>query len=390
MRIGMAYTGYGPYGGVERASAETARWLATFGHEVHFHSAVYPDEGDANVRLHRVPTVGPFNATRMISFAIRATGALSRGGYDITHGHGNVIGCDILTAHSCHREGMRRARQFRKTSVGPGRNFGVADRVRLFVERQNYGNRRFRRVIAVSSLVKRELMNCYGLRDNDITVIPNGVNTEEFNLRRREQYRPSMRAAAGVRGDDVVILFAGNEFSRKGLDSIIRSLRFFRKHSALLFVCGADGSGPYRSLAQRLGVESQVRFLGHCDQMQKYYAAADLFVLPTLHEAFGLVITEAMGCGLPVVVSKHAGAAEDIIQDGRDGFLLTNPSDEGELVRAMRLLIENPDLRQQIGVQAHERTVVLSWESITRRVENVYDVVHREKTDARSGHHDER
>jgi UDP-glucose:(heptosyl)LPS alpha-1,3-glucosyltransferase len=386
----MAYMGYGPCGGVERASAETARWLATFGHEVHFHSAVCPAEDDANVHLHRIPTIGPFNATRMISFMTRATAALTRGGYDITHGHGNVIGCDVLTAHSCHRAGMRHARQFRKHSVGPGRNFGFADRVRLFIERQNYGKRKFRRIIAVSSLVKRELMNSYGLHDNDVVVIPNGVNIEEFNLHRREQYRASMRATNRVREDDVVILFAGNEFARKGLDVCIRALGSFRDHSVMLFVCGADSPGPYRTLAQRCGVESQVRFLGNCEEMPKYYAAADLFVLPTLHEAFGLVITEAMGCGLPVVVSKEAGAAEDIIQDGRDGFLIANPTDEGELVRTMRLLVEDPELRKRVGTQAYERTALLSWDTCTRRVADIYDEIRREKTRPGSNRYDDR
>ncbi len=387
MRIGMAYIGFGPFGGVERASSETAHWLATLGHEIHFHAAVHPDEDDPQIRVHHIPTIGPFNATRMVSFAVRATNALSRGAFDITHGHGTVVGCDILTAHSCHREGMHRARQYRRNTVGRGRNFGVADKVRLFIERQNCEKRNFRRVIAVSSLVKRELTNWYGLRDRDVVVIPNGVNTGEFNLQRREQYRPTMRAVTGVHDDEVVILFAGNEFGRKGLDVTVRALSALRKYRVHLFVCGDDRPDPYLSLAQQIGVGSQVRFFGHCDQMVKYYAAADILVLPTLHEAFGMVITEAMACGLPVVVSREAGAAEDIIRDGHNGLLLADPAEEGELVRALRLLIEDPNLAQRLGAEAHKRAAILGWEDCTRRVAEVYGEVLRKKGDSRDNPH---
>jgi UDP-glucose:(heptosyl)LPS alpha-1,3-glucosyltransferase len=283
---------------------------------------------------------------------------------------------------------MDRARQFRRNSVGRGRNFGVADRVRLFIDRQNYEKRNFRRIIAVSSLVKRELMKWYGLRDRDVVVIPNGVNTGEFNLQRREQYRPSMRAITGVHDDQIVILFAGNEFGRKGLDVTVRALRTLQKYRVLLFVCGSDRPDPYLSLAQRIGVGTQIRFFGHCDQMVKYYAAADILVLPSLHEAFGMVITEAMACGLPVVVSREAGAAEDIIRDGHDGLLLADPGEEGQLVRTIRLLVEDRNLAQRLGMEAHKRVGVLGWDSCTRRVAEVYAEVLRKKAGSRDNPHD--
>jgi len=190
------------------------------------------------------------------------------------------------------------------------------------------------------------------------------------------------RERFGIREDDFLLLFVGNEFGRKGLGTVIQSLSEEGLGSTKLLVCGRGNPDPYRRLAADLGVGNHIIFTGGREDIASCYAAADLFVLPTLHEAFGMVIIEAMACGIPVVVSGEAGAAEDYLEEGRTALLLDNPYDPGELARRIEHLIVDRDLRTRIAGAGREKVQSLGWDSIARQVLQVYESVLMEKTAA--------
>jgi UDP-glucose:(heptosyl)LPS alpha-1,3-glucosyltransferase len=379
MKVGVAHIEYSRTRGIERCAAELADRIAERGHEVHFHGAKWMDPRSPGVQFHRVRGVSFPNSAKLLSFAVLGKSSIQHGHYDVTHSYGSVVGCDVITAQSCHRAGMEVAKVFMRNSVGASLNLGIADRTRLLLENQNYAKGRYKKIIACSSVVKRELMEYYGVPDEHITVIPNGVDTDDFHPRKRETFRAHVRSTYGFSQEDIVLLFVGNEFVRKGLETAVRCLAILREQRIKLLVCGGDRPEKFRELARSQNVDHRVVFAGSRADVSRYYAAADIFVFPTYHDAFGLVITEAMASGLPVVVSKIAGAAEDIIEDGKDGLLLSYPPSVEELSKKIQVLRENPSLRERIGREARRKVQRYTWEECADRVERLYEEVHRRK-----------
>jgi glycosyltransferase involved in cell wall biosynthesis len=117
-----------------------------------------------------------------------------------------------------------------------------------------------------------------------------------------------------------------------------------------------------------------VTFLGRQADVHRYFAAADLFVLPTLYEPFGMAVLEAMASGLPVVTSRTAGVAE-LITDREDGLLLDDPTDATAIATAVHLLVDSPELREHLGRTAREKVSGYSWDYVVRETLNVYRTV---------------
>src|SRR5439155_18617893 len=136
-------------------------------------------------------------------------------------------------------------------------------------------------------------------------VIYHGVDLKLFSPENRRRWRAGMRAQYGLSEDEMVFLYVGD--LRKGARRCITALSRIPE-GRLLFVSRTPAS-PYQRLAEDAGVANRVRFLRATNQVEKAYAAADAFLHPSPYDAFGMVVSEAMACGLPVVVSREAGAA---------------------------------------------------------------------------------
>jgi UDP-glucose:(heptosyl)LPS alpha-1,3-glucosyltransferase len=168
-----------------------------------------------------------------------------------------------------------------------------------------------------------------------------------------------------------VLLFVGWEFKRKGLQYIIEALSKLDK-SVKLLVVGGDDPLKFQLLAQHLGVSARVSFVGHKGDVKAYYAASDIFVFPSEYEPFGLVITEAMAAGLPVITMRSAGAAE-IITSGQDGVLLEN-HDPASIAYAVQSLI-NWKSQERLGGAARKTALRYSWDALTEKTLNVFKEV---------------
>ena len=120
-----------------------------------------------------------------------------------------------------------------------------------------------------------------------------------------------------------------------------------------------------------MGVAEQVVFVGRSQEVWKYFAAGDVFLLPTLYEAFGLTVLEAMASGLPVLVSEKAGAAE-LIQDGYNGLILKDPTDVSEIAAKLEGLLLNDHYSNQLGTEARKSALHFSWESVAQQTVEAY------------------
>jgi UDP-glucose:(heptosyl)LPS alpha-1,3-glucosyltransferase len=124
----------------------------------------------------------------------------------------------------------------------------------------------------------------------------------------------------------------------KGLVPLLHAVQRMPMSFRLL-VAGDPDVGPFRRLARRLGVLDRVRFLGYCPEMRNCYFAADFFIHPTFYDPCSHVVLEALACGLPVITTRHNGAAE-LLQPPREGFVIDDPHDLDQLAAAMTRLLD--------------------------------------------------
>src|SRR5207237_7436129 len=149
------------------------------------------------------------------------------------------------------------------------------------------------------------------------------------------RHRDAARADADVPASAYAMLFAGSGFERKGLSTAIRALAHLGDGGARLLVLGRGDAAPYRRLAGELGVAGRVVWLGARPDIERWYAAADVLVLPTRYEPFGNVHLEALASGLPAVTTTSAGGAEVV---GADSGAVVEPRDPAAVASALERL----------------------------------------------------
>ncbi len=223
--------------------------------------------------------------------------------------------------------------------------------------------------IAIAHSVAKELKDYFGVKAN-VHVIHHGVDPLYFhppNDEQTRQDREAIRKSLSVAENELVIAFVG-AFERKGLAVAIDALALLepslRKKVRLMAVGSGDAQG-FKERAKAHGIEDRLIIVGHTKEVVRYYRAGDAFLLPTLYEPFGLVILEAMACGLPPIVSRLAGGAE-LIREGESGLLIESPTDAHEIAGHLAKLIENPELRKKLGENARAVAEKRTWERVAQ------------------------
>ena len=311
----------------------------------------------------------------MSKFCVRK--AEKAGLFDVVHVHvPSMLKGDVVTAHSVHASGVAIAQQHMSAWQKLYYKIRTLEPLILFMARFNFVANRARKVIAISEVVKRELIDFLGVPPGKIEVIYNGVNIERFQA--SNMVRAEVRTTLGFSDDECVILFVANEFKRKGLDYLMRAIARLPKDVGKyrLLIVGDSNDGALSrqdciDLAVEQGVDDLLFFAGKVREVERYFACSDMFVLPTQYEPFGLVITEAMAAGLPVLVSKSAGAAE-LIQHGVSGLLLYDPRDVEEMTDKITLLLQNSQLRNELGAVAKTTVKSCSWAAIAEYTVKLY------------------
>jgi len=212
---------------------------------------------------------------------------------------------------------------------------------------------------SVSRLVACQL-NKYFQRA-DVTVIPNGVDTVQFSSQSRTELRASVRARFQLSPSDFALLLIGNDWKKKGLDCLLETMAACGELRLKLLVVGSDQRSEYEAAVGRFGLAERVFFLEPSSDVIQFYAAADAYVGPSLEDAYGLPVLEAMACGLPVIASSRAGVSE-IIAHRKNGMILHHPQDSVELAKLLRELSSNPGMCQTIGREAALTAGQQTWD----------------------------
>lgn len=182
----------------------------------------------------------------------------------------------------------------------------------------------------------------------------NGVDAARFSPTPRFLYREAKRRDLGIGDGDLAVLFVGQGFSRKGLGTLLDALGSLRLRGLALrlIVVGRGARGPWMARAERLGLGARVVFAGHVVDTDAFYAAADVFALPTFFDPFANATLEAMASGLPVITSRSNGAAE-VLRPGVDGLVIDRADDVLGLAEAL-VSLTDPAVRAAMGERARE------------------------------------
>jgi UDP-glucose:(heptosyl)LPS alpha-1,3-glucosyltransferase len=225
--------------------------------------------------------------------------------FDLVQSHERIPGCDIYRAgDGVHATWLAlRNRPFDR--------FAPWHRYTLAAEAAMFRHPRLRAVICNSRMVRDDIARRFGVAGEKLQVIYNGVDLDAFHPRLRAEQGQDLRDKAGVAAATPVVLFVGSGYQRKGLPTLLRALAAMRRQDARLWVVGRDKhETSMRKLAQTLGVDERVLFLGAQADVKPFYGAADLFALPTVYDPFPNAALEALACGLPLVTTPTCGAAE--------------------------------------------------------------------------------
>lgn len=209
--------------------------------------------------------------------------------------------------------------------------------------------------IAISQEIADGLEND-GIHPEKIKKITNFVDTIRFHpVSSEEKHRLKNTLSMD---ENIVINFTGRIVERKGIDVLINA---FARSKELLTRCilVVIGSGPdegrMKNLVLKIGIDNNVRFLGHRSKVARHYQASDIFVFPSYAEGMPNSLLEAMACGLPVIASRIGGVV-DVVEDGKSGILF-EPGNVHELASAMSKLLNDAELRQRLGDEARKRIV---------------------------------
>ena len=359
LNVAVLVKGFISTGGSERYAVEVTRRLIERGHHIDLYARRADEALSAGLHHRPVPNRMRFSSfLNSLSFARETRRMLSGRNYDVVHSHELGFAQDISTVHTfSYKSGMSKyspLRRITKVYLSP------RSLVYLWLWQKQMGTPW---LAAVSDVIKEDIRKFYH-REENVSVITPGVDTERFHPAALSDLRKSSREAAGVKDDEMAVLFVGSEFRRKGLDDLIPAIG----PGMRLIVAGeGERMEHYQSLAKRHGLAERIRFMGLVEDVRPCFAMADVAVLPSISEAFGMSILEGMACGLPVVARTRAGVS-GIIENGKSGYVFDEPS---ELPRILERLME-PSLRSKLGDEARKAAESHTWNAAADRYERLY------------------
>ena len=228
-------------------------------------------------------------------------------------------------------------------------------------------------IIVSTEEEKSDVISLYNAPPHKVEVIPAGVNLDTFSPVEQDYARREL----GIEEENI-ILYVGRIEPLKGIDILIRAVPLLECANDLrVMVVGGNPSGDMemerlKTIAEDLGIRNSVTFTGPVpqDRLPTYYSAADIYVLPSHAESFGLAALEAMACGTPVVVSR-VGGLKTFVDNAETGYLVPWRCPEA-FAQRLDMLLANPDLRDAMGRAAREKALSMGWDHVADRMLGYY------------------
>jgi len=357
LKIALVHKRLDLNGGTERDLYQTAEGLRDLGHQVHLFCSEYGVTAPRGTSGHTIPVVRLGRTLRLWSFALLAPKIIENHQCDVVVSFGRLLSQDILrSGGGTHRGFLLRMGQQQGGWRRLWQRLSIYHQSVLMIEEKQFSDGHFKKVIAVSDEVKCDIESNYQVNQDKIAVLYNGVDQQRFHPSRRAKVGDTLRARWKVPSEAQLVLFVGSGFSRKGLDRLITIWHRPPLSQAYLMVAGDDGRmGHYQNWAKSVAGE-RILFVGRQDDIENYYAMADLVALPALQEAFGNVVLESLASGVPVVVSREVGAGALLTGCLRQG-IVEDAGDAEQLEARLSTMLEHcakPEFRnaaRQLGEQ---------------------------------------
>lgn len=366
-------------GGGERYLSSLANRLTERGHEVHVFASEW-ENSNKMISFHTIPVIRYPKFLKEISFVINSWRMLAKRNFDIIQVVGRALGMNVFNPHC----GVEKAwlKQDYMSIRNPAwrvlkhimRFFSLRERFILWLDKKQYTDKNVSRIIAISEMIKDDIIKYHNVNPQKINVIYNGVDVQRFNPAIKKKFREIVRKKLFI-SEEFVILYISNNFRLKGLSTLIKALGELKKYhkNFKALIIGRGEKSRYCRLARKLDCSEDMLFLGHVSGIEKYYAASDLYVHPTFYDSCSLVVTEALASGLPVITTRYDGAG-GVIDDGVDGFVLEDPLDYVTLARKISLFFDE-EFRQKASVAAREKAEKYTEERNCKEIIKVYDEV---------------
>ena len=322
LKIAFVRRGYSPSGGAEAYLKRLARGLVELGHTVQLLTGNEWPEAQW--------PFGPLTRLRAKSattFADEVERVRPQIECDAVMSLERIWRCDVFRAgDGVHRAWLNRRKKFELPLERFAHRFNPKHDQILRLEDALFARGGAGRVITSSQMVRDEIVDLYGFRADKIHLVRNGVPLERFRF--DAQMRERTRRDLKLEPDEIALLFAGSGWERKGLLFAMEAMAMCRNHNLRLLVAG-------RGDTQRYFKSKRVRFVGEIADLVPIYAAADIFILPTIYDPFSNACLEAIACGLPVITTRANGFSE-IIEHGVHGSIVERGNDREALRDAIQ------------------------------------------------------
>jgi UDP-glucose:(heptosyl)LPS alpha-1,3-glucosyltransferase len=365
-RVALVRRGYSPSGGAEAYLKRLARGMVNAGHEVELVSdAEWPQDEwpfGSITRLHAESVIGFADELEKIRLQLDCDSLFSLD---------RVWGCDIYRAgDGVHRAWLARRKKFEVPLKQFVRAVNRKHRDILQLEDSLFAHRKTQRVIVASQMVRNEILDFYDYPANQIDIVRNAIPTDQFRF--NPELRETARIALNLKPNEIALLFAGTGWERKGLSFAIQAMALCRNKKLRLLVAGRGNERFYKTKRLRFWLAEPVRFLGEIADLARVYAAADIFILPTIYDPFSNACLEALACGLPVITTRSNGFSE-IIEDGVHGSIVEHAGNLMGLRDAIRFWSDSAR-----RAAARVANVQLSSQfDISKNVEQTLDILKR-------------
>lgn len=320
MKLAIVRQKYNAFGGAERFVERALAVLREKGVDVSIIAREW-DETGKGLRCN------PFylgRTWRDWSFARSVRSIIASARFDLVQSHERIPGCHIYRAGDGVHATWLALRGRQSDVLVPWHRYTLA------VEKATILHPALRAVICNSRMVRDDIATRFSVAPHKLHVIYNGVDLDRFAPRFRDALASSQRAKVGTSAATRVVLFVGSGYARKGLPALLAAMTAFKGE---LWVVGRDKEqARLQRHAEVLGLGKRVRFFGPQGDVLPFYAAANIFALPTLYDPFPNAVLEALACGLPVVTTTTCGAAE--ILDDECGRVI-HAHDHGALAVAL-------------------------------------------------------
>jgi glycogen(starch) synthase len=392
MRVLMLSWEYPPrlHGGLGRHVHALSRAMARAGHDVHVVANSHPDAPPSalvdGVHVHRVPCAPPVLpeddwVAQVLAFNVGAQAAASKvlGAHDVDVIHAH----DWLVAYAAaavkETSGLPLVATIHATELGRHQGHLPGPMNRYIHQAEWWLTFEARRLIACSAAMAEHVRTVFELPDGKVDRIGNGVDVGEFAAADAGAVQRLRATLAGP--EEPLVLFAGRLEYEKGVQDLMQALRRVRRRGtpARLVVAG---DGTYRAeleaLCRRLRLVRATTFTGFRDRMElvRLYQAADVTVVPSIYEPFGIVALESMAAGTPLIASRTGGLAE-VVAPGRGG-LVVEPRDVAGLADALERVLTDERLASTLAAAGRVEARRHGWDAIAARTVASYRAAERD------------